>query len=109
VATIVLGVIAVVGIAVGTMFRQRRDAKKRGERQRDTVTGESAPRCRPSSSPSPSEGDIVELLHLAQEKSDFWPAGAIILAVITVISVGLGILRLRKERKDGRRDLPPQA
>jgi hypothetical protein len=32
VATIVLGVIAVVGVAVGTMFRQRRDAKKRGER-----------------------------------------------------------------------------
>jgi hypothetical protein len=51
----------------------------------------------------------VELLHLAQEKSDFWPAGAIILAVITVISVRIGILRLRKERKDGRRDLPPRA
>ncbi|AKZ53083.1 hypothetical protein SAM23877_7635 [Streptomyces ambofaciens ATCC 23877] len=31
-ATIILGVIAVVGVAVGTMFRQRRDAKKKGER-----------------------------------------------------------------------------
>ncbi|MGO1022186.1 hypothetical protein ACTOXX_16670 [Streptomyces rubiginosohelvolus] len=30
-ATIILGVFAVVGVAVGTMFRQRRDGKK-GER-----------------------------------------------------------------------------
>ncbi|MFE7385853.1 hypothetical protein ACFU9F_36490 [Streptomyces zhihengii] len=29
-ATITLGVIAVVGVAVGTMFRQRRDGKKGG-------------------------------------------------------------------------------
>ncbi|MFD4023236.1 hypothetical protein ACFWRV_06865 [Streptomyces sp. NPDC058576] len=28
-ATIVLGVIAVVGVGVGTMFRQRRDANKK--------------------------------------------------------------------------------
>ncbi|MFF9757787.1 hypothetical protein ACF1FC_34440 [Streptomyces sp. NPDC014344] len=31
-ATIILGVIAVVGVAVGTMVRQRREAKKKGER-----------------------------------------------------------------------------
>ncbi|MEW2267497.1 hypothetical protein ACGF5T_34510 [Streptomyces sp. NPDC047853] len=31
-ATIILGVVAVVGIAVGAMFRQRREAKKKGER-----------------------------------------------------------------------------
>ncbi len=29
--TIILGVIAVVGVAVGTMVRQRREAKKKGE------------------------------------------------------------------------------
>lgn len=31
-ATIILGVVAVVGVAVGTMGRQRREAKKKGER-----------------------------------------------------------------------------
>ncbi|MFI7285717.1 hypothetical protein ACIBRY_03495 [Streptomyces anulatus] len=30
--TVILGVVAVVGVAVGTMYRQRRDAKKKGER-----------------------------------------------------------------------------
>ncbi|MEW2265422.1 hypothetical protein ACGF5T_17915 [Streptomyces sp. NPDC047853] len=31
-ATIILGVVAVVGVAVGSMVRQRREAKKKGER-----------------------------------------------------------------------------
>ncbi|MFI5904214.1 hypothetical protein [Streptomyces cyaneofuscatus] len=43
----------------------------------------------------------MELLHLAQEKSGFWPTGAIMIVVIIVITVGIGIWRTRKAKKEG--------
>ncbi len=46
------------------------------------------------------EGEIVELLRLAaQEKADFWPTGAVMVVVLTLLSVGIGIWRLRNEKK----------
>ncbi|MFD5873462.1 hypothetical protein [Streptomyces sp. NPDC060322] len=42
----------------------------------------------------------MELLCLAaQKKTDFWPTGAVMLVLITVITVGLGIWRNRNARK----------
>ncbi|MET9561643.1 MULTISPECIES: hypothetical protein [Streptomyces] len=42
----------------------------------------------------------MELLRLAaQEKADFWPTGAVMVVVLTLLSVGIGIWRLRNEKK----------
>ncbi|WP_406463740.1 hypothetical protein OHB07_20870 [Streptomyces sp. NBC_00111] len=42
----------------------------------------------------------MELLHLAaRRKTDFWPTGAVMLVLITVITVGLGIWRIRDAKK----------
>ncbi|MCX4236494.1 hypothetical protein [Streptomyces ortus] len=42
----------------------------------------------------------MELLRLtARKKTDFWPTGAVMIVVLTVISAGIGIWRIRNEKK----------